>query len=149
MSASSDRWKPSSLGGGGRLCFAPLEIIMHALWALQRNDKIKRGSAELNITRDKNTDAGDIAGVFLQHSLQIRVLECLGMGAKEKKRKERKGGAVCCLYQWCHLYVWIMLSRNFWYNFTYFQGACRRKIVWKGQNPVSFPTGSSYKKTFK
>lgn len=108
------------LTDGNRLCFAPLEIIMHALWALQRDDKIKRASAELNNTRDKNTDPGDIAGVFLQHSLQIRVLECLGMGAKEKKWKKRRGSVlsistmspVCVNYvEWEFLAQLHLLSR--------------------------------------
>lgn len=105
------KWALEHAGATVCLCFAPLEISMHALCVLQRDDKLKRGNQSWAVRRTKIQTRG-IEGVFLQLSLQIRVLVCLGMGAEEKRRKEgkeREGGAVCCHTCVCEL-CWVGIS---------------------------------------
>lgn len=85
------KWALKHAGAMVCLCFASLEISRHALCALQRDDKLKRAIQSWAVQRTQVQTQG-IAGVFFlrQLSLQIRVLECLGIGAKEKKTKEKK-----------------------------------------------------------
>lgn len=79
----------------GEVClrFAPLEISMCALCALQRDDKLKRGTESRAVQRTKQQRQGG-ACVFLQS----RILESSGRRAKEKKGRKNKKGRATTLF---------------------------------------------------